>query len=102
MKKPTVFYVLICFSLGFGLFADSKLGYGDNDRVRTVIQCGLRSHVENICFNSDASIFASYDEEGIIKLWDLPKGCLIAKGQRGSGHGKWLIIHEKCLIIGRL
>ena len=100
MKKPTVFYVLICFSLGFGLFAGSKLGYGDNNRVRTVIQSGLRSHVENICFNSDASIFASYDEEGIIKLWDLPKGRLIKTLSIAPKHGELVAFDDNgCLIF---
>ena len=53
---------------------DCNLDHVDKNMVHTVIQCGLRSHVENICFNSDASIFASFDEEGLIKLWDLRRG----------------------------
>ena len=73
IMKTKTFYFLICFGIGVGIY--SSLDH--NNRVLTVIQCGHRTHVKNICFNSGSSIFASYDEEGLIKLWGLPKGRLI-------------------------
>ena len=71
-----IIYSLINFGAGIGQLCYG-LDYRDKNKVRAVIQCGHRTIIKNICFNSDSSIFAAYDEEGLIKLWDLKKGRLI-------------------------
>ncbi len=57
--------------------------------------------MENICFNSDSSIFASYDEEGIIKLWNLPKGRLIKTLEFKREYGELLSFGKEDNIIFR-
>lgn len=75
IKKTDILFFLIFVGVGAAVYFG--LDYRDKNKVRAVIQCGHRTTVKKICFNSDSSIFAAYDEEGLIKLWDLKKGRLI-------------------------